>query len=286
MQSLERISEMVVVELRIRVVLNELPERDHEPVLTVGAGRNARGRGRDLGILRQQMQGDRKLARERFRSLWRCPDLGDQSAARQMGDRVVRGMEHVQARGVETEPVSEPSSGQHRPRRVRRDALPFAHTPRMQHHVERRSRRSPIRGGTIWSREHRHRYQPSTPQPPQHPQPNPARTPPPQIPHDHPTQNHPPNLQIPHHQNSSSAYPHRGTASGRCFSAGVRWSLDGSRESLSTVVSVARCAAWLATNGCALGVVKSRRVSLDRRLDALAVPAYARRSGNGGGGAG
>ena len=41
-QAFERIGQFVVIELGVRVVRNELPERDQEPVLTVWPGRNAR----------------------------------------------------------------------------------------------------------------------------------------------------------------------------------------------------------------------------------------------------
>ena len=87
-----------------------------------------------------------------------------------------------------------------------------------------------------------------------------------------------PHLKTPHPDTHTVAPPPAGA-----ISAGVRWSRDGRRESLSTVVPAA---AWLAINGCALGVSTCRRVSLDRRLDALAVPAYARRFVTGVGGTG
>ena len=136
MQASERVGEFVVVELRVGVMRNELPERDQEPVLTVRTGRHADRRRRDLGALGQQMHTDRKLPDECLRSIRRRADLRDQAALRQLDDRVIRRVQDVDAYAVEPQPPSEPRNRQRRQAGVRSDAFPFAHTPTMQQLID------------------------------------------------------------------------------------------------------------------------------------------------------
>jgi hypothetical protein len=208
MEAFERVGQFLVVEFRVLIMRNELPERDHEPVLTIRPMRDALRRRRDLRIRAQEVQGDRELAGERLRSVGRCADLCDQSAHRQMDERVVRGVDDIQAVSVEAQPPSQTPSSQPRRSGVRSDALPFTHTRTM--HDASGDEHSRVRWNlgagapppTAQPLPHRTNLSTSTPN-------HTART---RHRKSLTTRTYPPHrlTQIPHPQDASSAYPHRG----------------------------------------------------------------------------